>query len=197
VDEIALIQAARGGDLDSFNHLVLAYQDMVYNQAYRMIGEEESADDATQNAFISAYKHLGSFRGGSFKAWLLRIVTNACYDELRRRKRRPTIPLEPLDDAGEEVESPNWMVDPADRPEEQVQRMELQNAIQHCLDNLPDDFRSAVVMVDVQGLDYSEAAESIGTPIGTIKSRLARARLRLRDCLNGFAELLPAGVRLE
>jgi RNA polymerase sigma-70 factor, ECF subfamily len=197
VDEIALIQAARGGDLDSFNRLVLAYQDLIYNQAYRMIGEEESADDATQNAFISAYNHLGSFRGGSFKAWLLRIVTNACYDELRRRKRRPTIPLEPLDDAGEEVESPSWMVDPADRPEELVQRVELQNAIQHCLDKLPDDFRSAVVMVDVQGLDYSEAADSIGTPIGTIKSRLARARLRLRDCLNGFAELLPSGVRLE
>jgi RNA polymerase sigma-70 factor (ECF subfamily) len=197
VDEIALIQAARGGDLDSFNRLVLAYQDLVYNQAFRMIGEEESADDATQNAFISAYNHLGSFRGGSFKAWLLRIVTNACYDELRRRKRRPTIPLEPVDDAGEEVESPSWMVDPADHPEEQVQRLELQNAIQHCLDNLPDDFRSAVVMVDVQGLDYSEAAESIGTPIGTIKSRLARARLRLRDCLNNFAELLPASIRLE
>jgi RNA polymerase sigma-70 factor (ECF subfamily) len=197
VNEIALIQAARDGDLDSFNRLVIAYQDLVYNQAYRMIGEEESADDATQNAFISAYNHLSSFRGGSFKAWLLRIVTNACYDELRRRKRRPTIPLEPVDDAGEEVESPSWMVDPTDRPEEQVQRLELQNAIQHCLDRLPDDFRSAVVMVDVQGLDYSEAAESIGTPIGTIKSRLARARLRLRDCLNGFAELLPAGVRLE
>ncbi len=192
-----MIQAARDGDLDSFNRLVLAYQDLVYNQAYRMIGEEESADDATQNAFISAYNHLGSFRGGSFKAWLLRIVTNACYDELRRRKRRPTIPLEPLDDSGEEVESPSWMVDPADRPEEQVQRVELQNAIQHCLDKLPDDFRSAVVMVDVQGLDYSEAAESIGTPVGTIKSRLARARLRLRDCLSGFAELLPSGVRLE
>ncbi len=192
-----MIQAARGGDLDSFNRLVLAYQDLIYNQAYRMIGEEELADDATQNAFISAYNHLGSFRGGSFKAWLLRIVTNACYDELRRRKRRPTIPLEPLDDAGEEVESPSWMVDPADRPEELVQRVELQNAIQHCLDKLPDDFRSAVVMVDVQGLDYSEAADSIGTPIGTIKSRLARARLRLRDCLNGFAELLPSGVRLE
>ena len=124
-------------------------------------------------------------------------MTNACYDELRRRKRRPTIPLEPLDDAGEEVESPSWMVDPADRPEELVQRVELQNAIQHCLDKLPDDFRSAVVMVDVQGLDYSEAAELIGTPIGTIKSRLARARLRLRDCLGGFAELLPSGVRLE
>ncbi len=192
-----MIQAARDGDLDSFNRLVLAYQDLIYNHAYRMIGEEESADDATQNTFISAYKHLGSFRGGSFKAWLLRIVTNTCYDELRRRKRRPTIPLEPLDDAGEEVESPRWMEDPLDQPEELALRGELQNAIQHCLDRLPEDFRSAVVMVDVQGMDYFEAAASIGKPIGTIKSRLARARLRLRDCLNGFAELLPSGFRLE
>jgi RNA polymerase sigma-70 factor (ECF subfamily) len=196
VDEIALIQAARDGDLDSFNRLVLAYQDLVYNHAFRMMGEEESADDATQNTFISAYNHLSSFRGGSFKAWLLRIVTNACYDELRRRKRRPTVPLEPLDDAGEEVESASWMVDPKDRPEEQVEQAELQRAIQHCLDNLPGDFRSTVIMVDIQGLDYFEAAQAIGKPIGTIKSRLARARLRLRDCLNGFAELLPAGFRL-
>jgi len=197
VDEIALIQAARDGDLDSFNRLVLAYQDLVYNHAFRMVGEEESADDATQNTFISAYNHLGSFRGGSFKAWLLRIVTNTCYDELRRRKRRPTVPLEPLDDAGEEVESAHWMVDPADQPEQQVEQAELQRAIQHCLDNLPGDFRTTVIMVDVQGMDYFEASQAIGKPIGTIKSRLARARLRLRDCLNGFAELLPAGFRLE
>ena len=197
MDEIALIQAARDGDLDAFNRLVLAYQDMVYNHAFRMIGEEESADDATQNTFISAYNHLSSFRGGSFKAWLLRIVTNSCYDELRRRKRRPTVPLEPMDDAGEEVESAKWMVDPVDRPEDQVEQAELQRAIQHCLDNLPNEFRLAVVMVDVQGMDYFEAAQVIGKPIGTIKSRLARARLRLRDCLHGFAELLPAGLRLE
>jgi RNA polymerase sigma-70 factor, ECF subfamily len=197
VDEIALIQAARGGDLDSFNRLVLAYQDLVYSHAFRMIGEEETADDATQNTFISAYNHLGSFRGGSFKAWLLRIVTNTCYDELRRRKRRPTVPLEPLDDAGEEVESASWMVDPGDQPEARAERMELQRAIQHCLDNLPVDFRAIVVMVDVQGLDYLQASQASGKPIGTIKSRLARARLRLRDCLNSFAELLPSGFRLE
>jgi RNA polymerase sigma-70 factor (ECF subfamily) len=197
VDEIALIQAAMDGDLDSFNHLVLAYQDLVYNQAFRMIGEEESADDATQNTFISAYKHLKSFRGGSFKAWLLRIVTNACYDELRRRKRRPTVPLEPMDDDGEEVESAKWLVDPVDQPEEQVLQAELQRAIQHCLDELPSDFRATVIMVDVQGFDYFEAASAVGKPIGTIKSRLARARLRLRDCLNSFGELLPAGFRLE
>ncbi len=183
--------------MDSFNRLVLAYQDMVYNHAYRMMGEGEAADDATQSTFISAYNHLSSFRGGSFKAWLLRIVTNACYDELRRRKRRPTVPLEPLDDTGEEVESARWMIDPAEQPEDRAERAELQRAIQHCLENLPVEFRSAVIMVDIQGLDYSEASQAAKKPIGTIKSRLARARLRLRDCLNGFAELLPAGFRLE
>jgi RNA polymerase sigma-70 factor (ECF subfamily) len=197
VDEIALIQEAKGGNLDSFNRLVLAYQDMVYSHAYRMIGEEEYADDATQTTFISAYKHLSSFRGGSFKAWLLRIVTNACYDELRRRKRRPTVPLEPLDDTGEEVESAHWMVDPSEQPEDQIQRVELQHAIQHCIDHLPDEFRSTVILVDIQGLDYFEASQASGKPIGTIKSRLSRARLRLRDCLNGFSELLPSGFRLE
>lgn len=185
------------GNLDSFNRLVLAYQDMIYSHAYRMVGEEDSADDAAQTTFISAYKHISSFRGGSFKAWLLRIVTNACYDELRRRKRRPTVPLEPLDDTGEEVESAHWMVDPTDQPEDQVQRVELQRAIQHCLDRLPDEFRVTMIMVDIQGLDYSEASHAIGKPIGTIKSRLARARLRLRDCLNGFSELLPSGFRLK
>jgi RNA polymerase sigma-70 factor, ECF subfamily len=197
VDENILIQEAKGGNLDSFNRLVLAYQDMVYNHAYRMIGEEETADDAAQTTFISAYNHLNSFRGGSFKAWLLRIVTNACYDELRRRKRRPTVPLEPLDDTGEEVESVHWMIDPTDQPEEQVERAELQNAIQHCLDHLPDEFRATVLLVDIQGLDYFEASRVINKPIGTIKSRLARARLRLRDCLNSFAELLPSGFRLK
>jgi RNA polymerase sigma-70 factor (ECF subfamily) len=197
VDETALIRLAREGYLDSFNRLVLAYQDLVYTHAFRMMGEQEIADDATQNTFISAYKHLNSFRGGSFKAWLLRIVTNTCYDELRRRKRRPTVPLEPLDDTGEEMESARWMEDPADRPEDEVERKELQLAIQHCLENLPDEFKAAVIMVDVQGLDYAEAAQAIGKPIGTIKSRLARARLRLRDCLNGFAELLPAAFRLN
>ncbi|RPI28675.1 MAG: sigma-70 family RNA polymerase sigma factor [Chloroflexota bacterium] len=196
MDEAALIESARSGDLDSFNCLVVSYQDMVYNHAYRMMGDGDSAADATQEAFISAFRNLRSYRGGSFRAWLMRIVTNACYDELRRRKRRPTTPLEPIDDAGEEVESPGWLSDPGERPEETVERAELARAIQHCMDHLPDDFRSVVVLVDLQGMDYIEAAQSIGKPVGTVKSRLARARLRLQDCLKGFGELLPSIFRL-
>lgn len=196
MDEILLIQEAQKGDLDSFNRLVLAYQDQVYNQAYRIIGEADTAADAAQEAFISAYNHLNSYRGGSFRAWLLRIVTNSCYDELRRRQRRPTSPLEPLDDAGEEIESPGWMVDPSDGPEDQVERAEVRQAIQHCLEGLALEFRTVVILVDVQGLDYVEAAQVIGKPLGTVKSRLARARIRLQDCLRGFGELLTVAVRL-
>ena len=195
MDEAALINESKKGDLDSFNRLVLEYQDLVYYQAYRMIGETSTAEDATQEAFISAYRHIHSFRGGSFRAWLLRIVTNVCYDEIRRRKRRPTVPLEPVDDADEEIESPYWIADSSDTPEEAAQRSELNQAIQHCLADLPEEFLSVVVLVDLQGVDYSEAAETIGKPIGTVKSRLARARLRLRDCLQGYWELLPVKFR--
>src|SRR4030042_2022377 len=93
MDESALISAAQKGDLDSFNTLVLAYQHQVYNLAYRIMGDGASASDATREAFISAWRHIGGFRGGSWKSWLLRIVTNACYDEVRRIKRRPPRPL--------------------------------------------------------------------------------------------------------
>jgi len=198
MDEAGLIRDAQKGDLTAFNRLVLVYQDMVYNQAYRMMGEAESAEDATQDAFISAYKNIRSYRGGSFKSWLLRIVTNACYDELRRRKRRPTQPLEPVDqENNEEFESARWMVDPGESPEQALERTELDRALQHCLEDLPPDFRAVVILVDIQGMDYTEAAAVVKTPLGTIKSRLARARLRLRDCLRGVWELLPVAFRLS
>jgi RNA polymerase sigma-70 factor (ECF subfamily) len=197
MDEPGLIQSAQRGDLEAFNRLVLAYQDMVFNQAYRMMSEMDAAEDAAQDAFIIAYRKLDSYRGGSFKAWLLRIVTNLCYDELRRRKRRPTTPLEPLDHDDEEIESPRWLSDPSETPEESAERAELAQALQNCLDGLPPEFRAIVILVDIQGLDYSEAAQAIGSPLGTVKSRLARARTRMRDCLQGFWELLPPSFRLE
>jgi RNA polymerase sigma-70 factor (ECF subfamily) len=196
MDEAALIIDAQRGDLEAFNRLVLAYQDLVYTQAYRMMGESEAAEDAAQDAFIAAFRKLGSYRGGSFKAWLLRIVTNLCYDELRRRKRRPTTPLEPMDNDDEEIESPRWLSDPNGTPEDETERLELARALQRCLDQLPPEFRAVVTLVDIQGMDYIEAAESMAKPLGTVKSRLARARMRMRDCLQGFWELLPESFRL-
>jgi RNA polymerase sigma-70 factor, ECF subfamily len=197
MEEADLIKKAQAGDLSAFNQLVLVHQDLLFNQALRMLGESEAAQDAAQDAFIAAFRNLGTFRGGSFRAWMLRIVSNACYDELRRRKRRPTIPLEPQDEAGYEFDSPHWMTDPGELPEDQAIRKELEKTIQHCLDVLPDEFRETVILVDIQGLDYGEAAQAMRKPVGTVKSRLARGRDRLKDCLKGFRELLPAKFRLE
>lgn len=190
-----LIKKALAGDLDSFNRVVLQFQAQVFNQAYRIIGEPDAAADATQEAFISAYKKLHTYRGGSFKSWLLRIVSNACYDEYRRRKRQPVVPLVPENEEGEEIQSPAWMEDPGEGPEEFAQRKELSKAIQTCLDRLDYDFRTVVVLVDIQGLDYRAAADVIESPLGTVKSRLARARQSMQDCLQGFQELLPRGLR--
>jgi RNA polymerase sigma-70 factor (ECF subfamily) len=197
MDEVQLIQYAKEGDLDAFNRLVLVYQYMAYNLAYRMMGNPASADDITQEAFISAYRKLNSFRGGSFKAWLLRIVTNASYDELRRQQRRPTTSLEPTSSNNEGFDSAEWLKDEGESPEEAALRTELNTAIQQCLEGLAPEFRAVVVMVDVQGMDYSDAAEAIQKPLGTVKSRLARARVKMQECLRAFGELLPASFRLK
>ena len=122
MDETELIQEAIQGDLTAFNRLVLTYQEMAFNLAYRMLNDDDAAEDATQTAFISAYKNLRSYRGGSFRAWVMRMVTNTCYDELRRRHRRPTVPLEPLSaEDDEEIESPAWLADDSASPEDQVE----------------------------------------------------------------------------
>lgn len=189
------ISKSMEGDLDAFNQIVLEYQSMVYNQAYRVIGEPDAAADATQEAFISAYKKLHTYRGGSFKSWLLRIVSNACYDEFRRRKRQPVVPLIPENDQGEELESASWLEDPTENPEEFAQRKELSRAIQTCLNRLDINFRTVVILVDIQGMDYESAAAVINSPLGTVKSRLARARKGLQDCLREFKELIPRNLR--
>jgi RNA polymerase sigma-70 factor, ECF subfamily len=198
MDESALIRSAVEGDLNSFNRLVLEYQEAAFNVALRMMGEVPAAEDAAQTAFISAFKNLHQYRGGSFKAWVLRMVTNACYDELRKQKRRPTVSLDGQgNDEDMDVQESRYLIDPqAPNPQEELEKAELEHAIQHCLDELPADFRAAVILADIEGLDYEDIARASGSPLGTIKSRLARARFKLRDCLKGFEELLPARFRL-
>jgi RNA polymerase sigma-70 factor (ECF subfamily) len=196
MDEQALIKDTLEGDLNAFNTLVLHYQDMAYNVAYRIMGEHGAAGDASQEAFISAYQKLDQYRGGSFKAWLLRIVSNACYDELRRRQRQPVTPLKPEMDDGELIEDPFWIEDDTPSPEERMEESELQSVIQKCINNLDDKFKIVLVLVDVEGLDYETAADAIDSPLGTVKSRLARARERVQECLQKFRELLPDIFRL-
>jgi len=195
MEETELITRAVDGDLDAFNRLVLQHQEVAYNVAYRIMADENAAADATQDAVISMYRKLDTYRGGSFKSWFLRIVTNACYDELRRQRRRPTIPIEPETNEGELVESPEWLEDKSAGPEDVLGTSEIENAIQHCLSGLDQKFRIVITLVDVSGEDYEAVARIIGTPIGTVKSRLARARLKMQQCLQGFRELLPDQFR--
>ena len=195
MDEKALIDAARQGDVGSFNQLVLSYQSMVYNFAYRILGDRHAAADATQDAFISAFKAMGKFRGGSFKAWLLRIVTNACYDQLRRKQRQPSTSLNAL--LVLEPAPTQSLTDSRESPEEYTVRQELSKVIQIGIGSLPPEQRITLVLADVQGFSYQEIAGVTGVALGTVKSRLSRARNKLRDFLLGQRELLPSQYRLK
>ncbi len=198
MNESKLIASARKGDLEAFNQLVLQYEQLAYNVAFRIAGESGLAEDATQNAFIKAYRSLRSYRGGSFKGWLLRIVTNSCYDELRSSARRPAISLD--GDSEDEQDAGNamhWIQDPKESPEDFADRLALSQSIQSCIEGLNDEFRAALVLVDIEGLDYSEAATAMGSAVGTVRSRLARARQRVRECLQAVQELLPDTYRLN
>jgi RNA polymerase sigma-70 factor (ECF subfamily) len=200
MDEAALLHEALEGDLESFNRLVLANQERAFNLAFRILGDPDSASDATQRAFLSAYRHLKGYRGGSFRAWIQRIVTNACYDELRRQKRRPALSLEEMTEREPDEQSDPWerlAADPAGGPEDTVLGFERARAIEGCLDALPVEFRTVAVLSDVQGFAYEEIATVIGSPVGTVKSRLARARARLRDCLERHGELFGNRRRLS
>lgn len=195
MEEQALVERAQAGDVPAFNRLVLQYQELVYNVAFRIMSDPASAEDVTQETFIKAYRSLKTFRGGSFKSWLLRIATNLCYDELRRHKRRPQ---SSLDELTEDFESAPFLRSPNDGPETHRQRVELALAIERCLETLPDDQRIAVVLGDVEGYDYQQIAGITRVSLGTVKSRLSRARNKMRDCLRSVSgELLPAAYRLE
>ncbi|MEM9952822.1 MAG: sigma-70 family RNA polymerase sigma factor [Chloroflexota bacterium] len=190
-----LIAQAQGGDIEAFNTVVLQFQDYLFTITYRIMGDSHSASDATQDAFITAFRKLDSYRGGNFKAWLARIATNTCYDELRKRKRRPQDYLEEL--AGSEMYDEPPIPADSPNPEQEAQRSDLSQAIQECISGLNDDQRMVIVLSDVQGYAYQEIADQLDVSLGTVKSRLSRARLGVRRCLQAFQELLPSEFRLS
>lgn len=193
-EERRLIIAAQRGEVESFNALVRLYEGRVYNLCYRMLGDTESAADAAQDAFLSAYRNIHSFRGGSFRSWMLRIATNTCYDVLRVRKRRPALSLDVASDDDEA--SPMQIADPSESPDDFAVRRELAAAIQRGLGGLPEEQRIILILSDIQGMAYEEIAQITNTNLGTVKSRLSRGRARLRDVLRA-GELLPMRFRHE
>ena len=183
LDEEMLVGAASNGDLDAFNQLVLTYQNLVYQHAYSMLGDQASAEDVAQDSFIKAFQGLNSFRGGSFRGWLLRIVTNSAYDILRRSQRRPTRPLFPEYEDGEELDSAPWLADPNASVQEAMEHKELSEEVRALMEQLPETYRNVLILIDLYQFDYTEAAETLRIPMGTVKSRLARARLQMKEKL--------------
>lgn len=184
-DERAILLQASNGDLEAYNQLVKRYENLAYRHAYVLLGDPDLAGDATQESFIKAFQSINTFRGGSFRAWLLRIVTNSAYDLFRRFRRHPTRTLFPEGEDGEEIESPSWIADPAASVQATVEQNELTRDIYRTLAELPAVYRTVLTLVDVHELDYREAAQALNVPVGTVKSRLARARLQMKQRLEG------------
>lgn len=190
MDEQMLLQASKQGDAGAFNRLVEHYQTSIYNVALRMVGDSAAAEDITQETFYSAFNKLHTFSAGNFRAWLFRIATNACRDHLRSAQVRRNTSLDAM------VESPSFSI-PSEQetPEEYTVRRELSSFIQQSLLTLPPDQRMVLVLVDIQAFSYEEAARVLKTPVGTVKSRLSRAREAMRAALSTQRELLPAQIR--
>jgi RNA polymerase sigma-70 factor (ECF subfamily) len=178
--EKVLISRASKGCLDAFNQLVLRYQNIAYHHAYALLGDAALAEDITQESFIKAFKNFRSFRGPSFRCWLLKIVTNSSYDHLRHFKRHSSQSLFSIEGNGEEYESYRWLVDPSASVETRVVQNEDTKQLYQMLDELPDVYRSVLTLVDLYELDYAEVSEILKVPMGTVKSRLTRARMRMR-----------------
>jgi RNA polymerase sigma-70 factor (ECF subfamily) len=182
--DLILLERARAGDLDAFNDLVVVYQDQLFALIVRMVPDRDQASDCVQEAFFSAYRNITGFRGGSVRSWLNRIAINAAMDIQRARKRRPVQPYPELEDeswqppAGEDAD-----------PVTTALTTERHRAINDALATITDDQRAAIVLFDVEGFDYAEIAEMTGVSLGTVKSRIHRGRLALRDRLADRMEL--------
>ncbi len=183
--EEQLIKSAANGDLESFNQLVLSHQDIAFRYANSLVEDPASAEDITQESFIKAFQHINTFRGSSFRAWLLTIVKNTSHDKIRWNSRHITVSLFPKDNYGEEIESPFWIIDPNAVVEPTVQRNEESRRLYQMLDELPAPYRSVITLIDIYELDYTEAAQILHIPLGTVKSRLARARMQMKHKLKG------------
>jgi RNA polymerase sigma-70 factor (ECF subfamily) len=183
-DEAAVIARAAGGDRTAFTQLMEHYQSACYGLAWRLLSDADQAADATQDAFIHAYRAIGSFRGGVFRSWLLRITANASYDLMRRAQRRPSSPLPDPDEGAPELPDLG-----AVNPVAEATKSELYRHLEVALARLPADQRTAVVLCDVYGMDYNEVAHMTQSALGTVKSRIHRGRLRLRELLAEHREL--------
>lgn len=188
-DERALIERSRRGDIAAFDQLVRTYEKSVYNTAYRLAGSYDDAADIAQEAFVRAWNNLKSFRGDSaFSTWLYRIVTNVFLDDRKRKRSRPQRSLDEAI-ALDESNVTRQFEDDTPGPEEVAEGAERRMVLERAIQTLPEAQRVVIVLYHTQGLSYEEIAEITNLPMGTVKSKLNRARLALRDRLTPMAEL--------
>lgn len=184
----ALVRASQEGDAEAFDRLVEAHYRSVYNTAYRMLRTPSAASDATQATFVRVWEALSSFRGdASFSTWLYRITMNVCLDELRRNKNKP-LSLTVEDDDGEAPRQRD-IPDFSDEPASTAEQRQLQELVHEAIGRLSEDFRAVIVLYDIRGLSYQEIGDALEIPLGTVKSRLNRARQALREEIEPWAEL--------
>ncbi len=189
-----LVARARAGDQEAFARLVEENQNRVYSLALRLVGDREEAADLAQEAFLKAWQGLKSFQGdSSFATWIYRLTTNVCIDHLRRQKRRQGVETAvSLDD-----EDSGW-AEPADwdqDPQRKLEQSERGRALARAMEQLPDHQRRALVLRELSGLSYQEIGQALDLDLGTVKSRIARARLALRKILlldGNFSEAAPS-----
>ncbi len=187
IEEAKLIQRAIQGTGCVLNRLVLNYQTIVFNTALRILYDEDLADDLAQTAFVSAWQHISSFKGDSFKPWILRITINACYDELRRQRRHPSVPLEPISvESDEENEDASWMIDNAPHPKAILETNDLMDQVENCMKQLPEDYRAVLTLIDIHEMNYQEASDILKKPLGTVKADYSAAKdARLSEVKSG------------
>ena len=193
-EEEKLIARVLSGDVNAFEPLVTENQTKVYHLALRLLGNEADAADAAQDAFVRAYTSLSSFRGDSrFSVWLYRLTNNICIDYLRRQKRQNTLSLETEDEDGEstqlDIPDETWS------PETLAERAEDARAVRAAMAALPDDLREILTMREIGGLSYEELADTLGLELGTVRSRLNRARKKLCAILmesGNFSDVQPS-----
>lgn len=192
MSEQDLVLQAKQGDPAAFEQLMLTNQDRVYTLCLRMTGDREEALDLAQETFLNAWRGLPSFQGNSsFSTWIYRLASNACIDFLRKRKRRQGEYSLSLDD--EEASFPE-PADPQGTPEEALERNELRRAVEQGLQALPEHHRQVLIMRELSGLSYQEIGDVLGLDLGTVKSRIARARIALKSFLLQEGNLLDANT---
>lgn len=189
ISDRLLVRRCQRGDVEAFNLLVQRYEHVVFNFAFRLAGNYDDANDIAQEAFVRAFTAIGSFRGdAAISSWIFRITTNVFLDERKRRRTRQHLSLDDVVEL-EESSVARQIEDPAPKPEEVVIGHERASMIGEAIQSLPDFQRTMIVLYHVEHKAYDEIAVIMDLPIGTVKSRLNRARVALKDKLSGIREL--------